>query len=100
MYIQKDGMSMGSPLGPTFANFYMADVENKVLSMPNMKPNIYCRYVDDIFTDASKELLLEIKKAMEEQSVLTFTFEEAQNGQLPFLDISYTHKRVSLQKYT
>ena len=40
LYIQKDGMSMGSPLGPTFANFYMADVENKVLSMPNMKPNI------------------------------------------------------------
>ena len=87
MYIQNDGMSMGSPLEPTFANFYMADVENKVLSMPNMKPNIYCRYVNDIFTDASKELLLEIKKAMEEQSVLTFTFEEAQNGQLPFLDI-------------
>ena len=87
LYIQKDGMSMGSPLGPTFANFYMADVENKVLNMPNMKPNIYCRYVDDIFTDADKELLLEIKKSMEEHSVLKFTYEEAQDGQLPFLDI-------------
>ena len=42
MYIQKDGMSMGSPLRPIFPNFYMADVENKVLSIPNMKPNIYC----------------------------------------------------------
>ena len=45
MYIQIDGMSMGSPLGPTFANFYMADLENRVLSIPGLKPNIYCRFV-------------------------------------------------------
>ena len=87
MYVQKDGMSMGSPLGPTFANFYMAHHENKVLSLPNMSPNIYCRYVDDIFTDADEELLLKIKRAMEEQSVLKFTYELANGGQLPFLDI-------------
>ena len=84
MYVQKDGMSMGSPLGPTFANFYMAHHENKVLSLPNMSPNIYCRYVDDIFTDADEELLLKIKRAMEEQSVLKFTYELANGGQLPF----------------
>ena len=87
LHIQIDGMSMGSPLGPTFANFYMADLENRVLSLPNLKPNIYCRYVDDIYTDAHHELLLEIKKSMEDNSVLKFTYEESQNGQLPFLDI-------------
>ena len=87
LHMQTDGMSMGSPLGPTFANFYMADLENRFLSLPNMKPNIYCRFVDDIYTDAHRELMLEIKKSMEDNSVLKFTYEESQNDQLPFLDI-------------
>ena len=87
MYIQIDGMSMGSPLGPTFANFYMADLENRVLNFPGLKPNIYCRFVDDIYTDAKLELLLEIKKSMEEHSVLKFTYELSKDNKLPFLDI-------------
>lgn len=87
LYIQIDGMSMGSPLGPTFANYYMADLENRVLSLPDMKPNIYCRFVDDIYTDAKYEQLLKIKNSMEEHSVIKFTFELSQNNQLPFLDI-------------
>ena len=66
LHVQIDGMSMGSPLGTTFANIYMADLENRVLSLPGMQPNIYCRFVDDIYTDARYELLLEIKKSMEE----------------------------------
>jgi hypothetical protein len=101
MYIQRDGMSMGGPLGPTFANFYMADLENRVMSMPNMKPKIYCRYVDDIYTDAHPELLLEIKKAMEENSVLKFTCEKAIDGQLPFLDVltMYTAENFTTNVY-
>ena len=31
-YVQCDGVLMGYPLGPTFADFYMAHLENKVLS--------------------------------------------------------------------
>ena len=94
-------MSMGGPLGPTFSNFYMADLENRVMSMPNMKPNIYCRYVDDIYTDAHPELLLEIKKAMEENSVLKFTSEKAIDGQLPFLDVltMYTTENFTTKVY-
>ena len=87
LHIQIDGVSMGSPLGPTFANFYMADLENKVLNIPDMKPNIYCRFVDDIFTDASHDLLLKLKNSMEDNSVVKFTYELSQNNQLPFLDI-------------
>ena len=87
MFIQIDGMSMGSPLGPTFANYYMADLENHVLSLPGLKPNIYCRYVDDIYTDANFELLLKLKKTMEDHSVVKFTYELSQNNTLPFLDI-------------
>ena len=38
LYVQTDGVSMGSPLGPTFADFYMADLENKLL-MQNRASN-------------------------------------------------------------
>ena len=33
IYKQCDGVSMGSPLGVTFANFYMTHVENQVLTI-------------------------------------------------------------------
>lgn len=49
IFIQVDGVSMGSPLGPLFANFYMANLENNILKETDSKPLTYCRYVDDIF---------------------------------------------------
>ena len=50
IYLQSDGVAMGSPIGVTFANFYMCHLENSVLDIqPNIKPIVYCRYIDDIF---------------------------------------------------
>ena len=34
---------MGSPLGPTFAELYMYDLENRVLLSDHLKPNSYAR---------------------------------------------------------
>ena len=46
---------MGSPLGPIMANFYMTHIENTVLDdlNPDIKPTVYCRYVEDIFVVVS-----------------------------------------------
>ena len=50
LYCQKEGVAMGSPLGPTFANFYVGDLESDLFNnKPSLKPSIYVRYVDDIF---------------------------------------------------
>jgi hypothetical protein len=64
MYIQIDGVSMGSPLGPTFANFFMAEVENRVLDglSPTTTPTLYGRYIDDIFVVCSEEVLSLLKE--------------------------------------
>ena len=78
---------MGSPLGPTFANYYMSEIETSVLSNPDVSPNIYCRYVDDIFCSCTEEHILKLKRELEEISVLTFTYERAVNCKLSFLDI-------------
>ena len=41
---------MGSPLGPTIANFFLANMENKILqNNADFHLELYLRYVDDIF---------------------------------------------------
>ena len=45
LFTQKDGMCIGSNLGPTMAAFAMHMVEKKLSKMPKF----YKRYVDDIF---------------------------------------------------
>jgi len=68
---------MGTPLGPTFANFYMCYLENKIFSeQPNLKPPVYCRYVDDIFLMIDGFQQLEaLKNSFTSNSVLEFTYE-------------------------
>ena len=72
LFLQRDGVSMGSPLGVTFANFYMVHVENLVLgSNPQLKPYIYTRYVDDCFLICeSIESVQPLIQAFESNSVL------------------------------
>ena len=50
IYIQVESVSIGSPKGPTFADFYMSHVESTLLLITKISnPNPYLRYVDDIF---------------------------------------------------
>ena len=87
IFVQIEGVAMGSPLGPLFANFYMAYLENSVFSNPNNRPSIYARYVDDIFIQIqSLEQLDSIKSLFEDQSVLKFTYETSNENKIPFLD--------------
>lgn len=92
-YKQVDGVSMGSPLGPTFADFYMAELENTALNMHNVpKPIHYFRYVDDtlaIFN--SYDDVLKFIEVLHCNSVLQFTFEQASNNQFQFLDIKFQY---------
>jgi hypothetical protein len=88
IYRQTNGVAMGSPLGPTFAEYYMCEIENRVLSDGQIKPELYCRYVDDIFVVVrDEEHLKKLRIAFELNSVLKFTYELGQNRTLPFLDV-------------
>ena len=51
-YRQIDGVTMGSPLGPTIANFCLAYFEAELFKDgfdTTSSPSLYLRYVDDIF---------------------------------------------------
>lgn len=48
-YEQVEGMTMGSPLAPVIAQFFMEKLECKALEQDPLEPLISRRYVDDTF---------------------------------------------------
>lgn len=97
IYIQTDGVSMGSPLGPLFANFYMCHIENNLLPSLSNPPSMYTRYVDDIFLVIENiKTLEEIKSKFEENSVLKFTYEIEERKTIAFLDVNVKRHQHSV----
>ena len=91
IFQQTDGVAMGSPLGPLLANFYMADLEQKVLDDLGeaRKPIIYCRYIDDIFLLVqSADILYKLREDFEKNSVLKFCIEFERQRKINFLDVT------------
>lgn len=92
IYRQVDGVAMGSPLGPTMANLFMAHYENIWLNNcpSSYKPLIYKRYVDDTFTCFSdpshSESFLEYLNGNHPN--IKFTKETAVDNSIPFLDLN------------
>ena len=59
LYKQIDGVAMGSPLGSTLANFFVAHIETKILESCVCRPKLYIRFVDDwfaVFNEVSSSL--------------------------------------------
>lgn len=48
-YVQVSGTSMGTRIGPNYANIFMGLLESNFLDTQNLKPLYYKRYIDDIF---------------------------------------------------
>jgi hypothetical protein len=89
-YDQVDGVSMGSPLGPLFANIFMADFEKKnIAQLKQLGVNLWYRYVDDIFATLTRnskkeeEILSFLNKC---HPNIRFTIEKEDKNRLPFLD--------------
>ena len=89
MYKQVDGVAMGGPLGPTLANFFLAHIEGRLFDV-SFKPNMYVRYVDDIFAVFSSVSDRDAFFAHlnNQHPSLKFTCEDAQENVLPFLDVN------------
>ncbi|XP_050735514.1 uncharacterized protein LOC127007814 [Eriocheir sinensis] len=93
IYQQIDGVAMGSPLGVLLSNFFMGCIEDEVFKTIN-KPDIYCRYIDDIFIKTKNEEDMEdIRTCLQEISGLKFTIERSAEGKMPFLDVLVTQNQ-------
>ena len=88
VYKQTDGVAMGSPLGPSLANFFLGYLENRHICNSVFTPNFYNRYIDDIcaiFTDSdSIEPFLNFINDLHPN--LKFTIEYATDT-FPFLNV-------------
>ena len=89
-YSQIDGVGMGLPLGPTFANVFLCKHESQWLTdcPSSFKPFLYRRYVDDTFMlfrnpdHISK--FLEFLNSRHPR--IHFTYDIEKNSELSFLD--------------
>ena len=94
LYIQTDGVSMGSPLGPTFANCFLSHHEENWLDeCPlSFKPLYYRRYIDDTFLLFKDPLHIpQFQNYLNSKHEnIKFTVEHEIEGRLPFLDVQLT----------
>ncbi len=79
---------MGSPLSPTFANFFMDEFEKTNMEFEKLGERCWYRYLDDTFVLMDKggspdELLRIMNK---KHSNMQFTVEHEKNKKIPFLD--------------
>ena len=83
-YQQTDGLAMGSPPAPHFANGWMSQHDDRIAE----GSKFYFRYMDDIIRDIKKE---DKGRKLEEinniHPSLKFTIECENEGSIPFLDM-------------
>ena len=101
LYKQLDGVGMGLPLGPTFANIFLCFHErNWLANCPSeFRPVLYRRYVDDCFLVFNH--ISHVNKFLsflnQQHPKIKFTKEVETNGTLPFLDVTVRRLGSSIQ---
>ncbi|MGL4482492.1 MAG: reverse transcriptase domain-containing protein [Lactococcus garvieae] len=95
IYRQKDGVAMGSPLGPVLADIFMGMLERSQLAETVKKCDLYKRYVDDIFCIIDKkqnpdDLLAQANTA---HPCIKFTMETESEDSLAYMDVKITRRQ-------
>ncbi len=102
LYKQTEGMAMGSPLGPTFANIFMNNLESKFLNdcPSEFLPVTYHRYVDDTLTSFSdlSHAQLFLNYINQIHPNINFTMDIESDNKISFLDILITRFNNKLFK--
>ena len=90
IYIQIDGVAMGSPLGPVMANIFMVELETTLVSKLEHPVQKWRRFVNNTLVYVkigSVEDVLSVLNSFPEN--VKFVYEEKQNTTLPFLDVLF-----------
>ena len=94
IYIQIDGVAMGSLLDPVLANIFMIFPEKAVLSSIKKHVAHWKRYVDDTHAYIDHSVIeFVLEKLNSYHPNIQFTHEIEENQKITFLDVLQTHKR-------
>ena len=99
IYEQKDGVSIGSPLGPVLANIIMTDLEKNVIKkfVDNGTIKFYGRYVDDTLLVIKPKDIGRIHQALNKfDKNLRFTVDRFDHVIPHFLDLELQDDSIAL----
>ena len=107
-YLQIHGTAMGTEMAVAFANIFMNEVETKMLNKSKIKPIVWKRYIDDVFSlwDIPKrDIDLFIQQAAEiSEKEITFLDTTVYKGERfskeSILDIKTHYKPTKTFQYT
>ena len=97
IYMQVDGVAMGSPLGPVLVDIFMIELEKAILPELTECIKYWKRYVDDTLSFVKLGTISYIiTKLNSFDNNIQFTFKEEDKGTLPFLDVLIRRKSNSI----
>lgn len=92
-YSQERGVAMGTRMGPSYANIFMGYLEKKLAEeYNNTFPELYCRFIDDIFgvtTMPKDDLMKWIDFVQNLHPNIDFTFSVSEE-EMTFLDLKFS----------
>ena len=87
-YIQRDGLAMGSPPAPHFANSWLSKFDRII----RVEARQYFRYMDDILKEVNREHVeQQLREIYQLHPNLKFTLENTNEQQLQVLDMKICH---------
>ena len=98
LYSQKDGVAIGSTLGPVIVEIVMVNLERNVISKLSTHMTKWKRYEDDKITyikPSSIDYVLSVLNSFHEN--IKLTFEEEKYIKISFLDISIPRYGSSIE---
>ena len=88
IYVQNDGVAMGSPLGPVLTNIFMVELERSVIPFLMYKMKCWTRYVDDTFCYIKTDSIDYVLKMLNDfHRNIQFTYEVKIDSKISFLDV-------------
>ena len=88
LYLQKDGIAMGSPLGPAIAGIFMVELERNLLPTLSQYMTSWKRYADDTISYVKVDYIENLLNTLISlHAIISLTYEQECDGMISFLDV-------------
>lgn len=98
-YFQNSGLPMGSCLSSILSDIFMANFEESFIEQSVLKPNVWCRYVDDVFiiwSHGDEKMEEFFNEANLRHPNIKFTIEREEEERINFLDFTIDRSNAIL----